>query len=129
MVYNELIIQNFIAAEDIDAGQIIAWPASNSKLNPVVEAATASKTQVIGVSAKDVKTGEPVTLLPLVPGKVYQLKAGGAVTAGVPLGVDASGYIVDAGAGTAALPMFSVESAAAAGDMFAGIVVHTNTAL
>lgn len=123
-----LLNRNFIAKEDMKCGQIVAWPATNNPQAPQVEVATNVKTQVIGISFKDVKAGEMCTYHPFITGEIVQLLAGGSVTAGVPLGVNSAGKIVDAAEGTAALPMFSVE-AASDGELFSAITVHTNSIL
>lgn len=124
---DELVLHNFIATAPIKAGQAVANVASNDPLAPKCQPAglTVEKIQVLGISLKDVPAGEAVTIEPLVTGKIVQLRAGGAVTAGVPVGFDANGDFVDAGSGTAAAPIFSINSAAAAGDMFLGVIVHT----
>lgn len=124
---DELLLQNFVAASAIKAGQAVANVASNNVLEPLCQPAglTTEKIQVLGVSLKDVAAGEPVTIQPVITGKVIQCRAGAAVTAGVPLGIDANGDFVDADTGTAAAPMWSINSAAAAGDYFCAVFVHT----
>lgn len=124
---DELILQNFMAKSAIKAGQAVANVASNDRLAPQCQPAgvTTEKIQVLGISLKDSAAGEAVTIQPLVTGKIIQCRAGAAVTAGVPLGIDANGDFVDADTGTAAAPLWSIDSAAAAGDYFCAVIVHT----
>lgn len=124
---DELILQNFVAKSAIKAGQAVANVASNDRLAPQCQPAglTVEKIQVIGISLKDSAAGEAVTIQPIVTGKIIQCRAGAAVTAGVPLGIDANGDFVDADTGTAAVPLWSIDSAAAAGDYFCAVIVHT----
>lgn len=124
---DELIIHNFVAKADIKAGQAVANVVGDSITAPQCQPAglTVEKIQVLGVALKDSAAGEAVTFKTLEPGIIVKCRAGGAVTAGVPLGIDANGDFVDAGSGTAAAPLFSKEAAAAAGDYFCAVIVHT----
>ena len=125
---SELLIgRNYLAKVDLKAGQFIANVASQDPVAPQCQPAglTVEKIQVLGVNLRDTPAGEPVTFEPFITGRMVQLRAGAAVEAGVPIGIDANGDAVAAGAGTAAAPMWSVEPAAAAGDMFLAVIVHT----
>ena len=126
-MYSEMIIQNYTAAADIKAGQFVANVASNDVTAPKCQPAglTVEKIQVLGVSLKDSSAGDVVSFYPFITGKTLQVRAGAAISAGVPIGFDANGDAVEAAAGYAAAPMWSLNAAAAAGDMIDAVVVHT----
>lgn len=124
---DELIIQNFVAKSAIYAGQAVANVIGDTMTAPQCQPAglTGEKIHVLGVALKDSAAGEAVTIAKLVPGVIVKCRAGAAVTAGVPIGIDANGDFVDASSGTAGAPLFSKEAAAAAGDYFCAVIVHT----
>lgn len=128
-MYEAMLIQNHVAKVDIKAGQALAFVVGDNILEPECQLAAPTvdglKNQLIGISAKDVKAGETVTSLPIFVGHIVQVRAGGAFSAGTPLGVDANGNFVEAGSGTAAAPIIAKQAATAAGDMVLAEIVHT----
>lgn len=113
---DELVLHNYTAAGQIAAGQFVALASTQDTTAPSAVAADTTNTNIIGISLKDVGEGEVITYRPIKTGAIYQVKAGGAISAGDQLGVNSSGLAVTAGSGNVAVPMIALEAASASGD-------------
>lgn len=126
---DELVLHNHLAKVAIKAGQAVAFVVGDTitapQCQPAAPTVTGLKNQILGISAKDVEAGDAATILELIPGRIVQVRAGGTITAGSPLGIDSNGDFVDATTGTAAAPIIAKAAATAAGDMVCAEIVHT----
>lgn len=121
---DELILHNFIASDDIKAGQFVAATGlASDGITPVCAPADTTNVSIIGISLKDVNAGEAATYHNIFAGgSTCKIIAGAAISAGDQLGVNASGLAETAGSGNVAVPVFAQEAAAAANDVILAVI-------